>query len=112
MALKANMQGDVAVIPLKGKLMGGPDTKALHDKVKELVEAGSKKLVIDLGQVKWMNSTGLGALMGALTTARNNDAELKLARVTEKVQSLFMITKLITVFDTHDSVDEAAASFN
>lgn len=111
MALKVDMHGDVAVINLKGKLMGGPDTKALHDQVKELVDGGGKKIVVDLGQVKWMNSTGLGALMGALTTARNNNAELKLARVTDKVQSLFMITKLITVFETHDSVVAAAASF-
>ena len=111
MAMKVDMHGDVAVINLKGKLMGGPDTQALHDTVKELVEKGTKKLVVDLGQVKWMNSTGLGALMGALTTARNNKAELKLARVTDKVQSLFMITKLITVFETYDSVVEAAGSF-
>ena len=111
MAIKADMKGDVAIINLKGKLMGGPDTKALHDKVRELAEGGTKKLVIDLGQVKWMNSTGLGALMGALTTAKNHEAELELARVTNKVKRLFMMTKLITVFDTHDSVDAAAASF-
>ncbi|MCA9742409.1 STAS domain-containing protein [candidate division KSB1 bacterium] len=112
MAIKADMQGDVAVINLKGKLMGGPDTKALHDKVRELADSGSKKLVIDLGQVKWMNSTGLGALMGALTTAKNHNAELKLARVTDKVQSLFMMTKLITVFETHDTLEEAVSSFS
>lgn len=111
MAVKIEMHGDVAVINLKGKLMGGPDTQAIHEKVHELVDDGKKKLVVDLGQVKWMNSTGLGALMGALTTARNNQAELKLANVTDKVQSLFMITKLITVFETYDSVVEAAASF-
>lgn len=112
MAIKTDLKGDVAIINLKGKLMGGPDTKALHDKVRELADNGNKKVVIDLGQVKWMNSTGLGALMGALTTAKNHNAELKLARATDKVQSLFMMTKLITVFDTHETVEDAVASFS
>jgi len=112
MALKTEMHGEVAVIVLKGKLMGGPDTKILHDTVKDLIEKGKRKIVVDLAGVKWMNSTGLGALMGALTTARNNEADLKLANTTEKVESLFMITKLITVFDTYNSVIEAAASFD
>jgi anti-sigma B factor antagonist len=111
MSIKEKMQGEVAVISLSGKLMGGPETTAVHDKVKELVAGKAKKIVIDLGKVKWMNSSGLGALMGSLTTAKNAGGELKLANVTDKVQSLFMITKLITIFETHDGVDQAVASF-
>jgi len=91
--------------------MGGPETTAVHDKVKELVAGKVKKIVIDLGKVKWMNSSGLGALMGSLTTAKNAGGELKLANVTDKVQSLFMITKLNTIFEAHDGVDKAIASF-
>ena len=111
MAMKETMQGDVAVLELKGNLMGGSETQSVHDKIKELGKDGVKKVVIDLGKVAWMNSTGLGALMGCLTTLRNAEGELKLARVTEKVQSLFMITKLITIFDTFETVEEAVASF-
>ncbi len=111
MAQKVEMHGDVAVIALKGKLMGGSDTQKLHGKVKELIDEGNKKLIINLGGVKWMNSSGLGALMGALTTAKNNGAELKLSNVTDKVHHLFIITKLQTIFDTYDSVVEAASSF-
>ncbi len=111
MAIKEKMQGEVAVISLSGKLMGGPETTAVHDKVKELVAGKVKKIVIDLGKVKWMNSSGLGALMGSLTTAKNAGGELKLANITDKVQSLFMITKLITIFEAHDGVDKAIASF-
>ncbi|HPG40855.1 MAG TPA: STAS domain-containing protein [bacterium] len=111
MAIKEQMQGDVAVIELKGKLMGGPETSGIHTKVKELVNNGVKKVVIDLGKVTWMNSTGLGALMGSMTTLRNAGGDLKLARVTEKVKSLFMITKLITIFDTLDSVEDAIKAF-
>ena len=112
MQIKEQMQGDIAIINLKGKLMGGPETQAIHEKVKELVENGIKKVVIDLGKVKWMNSSGLGALMGAMTTLRNAQGDLKLANVTDKVQSLFMITKLITIFETYNSVDEAVKSFS
>ncbi len=112
MQIKEQMKGDVAVLELKGKLMGGPETAAIHEKVKELVANNIKKVVIDLGKVNWMNSSGLGALMGSMTTLKNAGGELKLARVTEKVKSLFMITKLVTIFDTYDSVDEAVASFS
>lgn len=111
MQIKEQMHGDIAVLELKGKLMGGPETTAIHDKVKELVGNKVNKIVIDLGKVKWMNSSGLGALMGSMTTTKNSGGDLKLAKVTEKVKSLFMITKLITIFETFESVDEAVASF-
>ena len=65
----------------------------------------------DLAKVDWMNSTGLGILISGLTTLRNNGGELKLANVTEKIQSLLTITKLITVFENFDSVEEAVGSF-
>lgn len=106
------MHGDVAVLELKGKLMGGPETAAIHEKVKDLVGNKVNKIVIDLGKVKWMNSSGLGALMGSLTTTKNSGGELKLAKVTEKVKSLFMITKLVTIFETFESIDEAVSSFS
>ncbi len=111
MQIKETMHAEVAVLELKGKLMGGPETTAIHDKVKDLVENKVNKIVIDLGKVKWMNSSGLGALMGSLTTARNSGGDVKLAKVTEKVKSLFMITKLITIFETFDGVDEAVQSY-
>jgi anti-sigma B factor antagonist len=111
MAIKEKIQGDVAVLTLSGKLMGGPETMEVHEKVKELVGKNIKKIVVDLGKVKWMNSSGLGALMGSMTTTKSAGGELKLTNVTDKVQSLFMITKLITIFETFDSVEEAIASF-
>ena len=111
MPIKEQMMGDVAVIELKGKLMGGQETTAVHSKVKDLVANGVKKVVIDLAKVTWMNSTGLGALMGSMTSLRNADGDLKLCHVTDKVKSLFMITKLITIFDTFDSVEDAINAF-
>ena len=112
MQIKVNIQDDVAIIELKGKMMGGPETTEIHTKVKELVEKDIKKIIIDLGKVAWMNSSGLGVLMGSLTTLRNANGDLKLARVTDKVKSLFMITKLITIFETTETIEEALESFS
>ncbi len=107
MKLSDREQNGIVVLEPKGKIMGGPDASLLHDKLHEVMEAGRKKVVIDLSQVEWMNSTGLGILISTYTTLRNNDGELKLANVTDKIQSLLTITKLVMVFDTYDSVVEA-----
>jgi anti-sigma B factor antagonist len=111
MAIKETIKNDVAVLIVSGKLMGGPETLEVHEHVKSLISDGIKKIVIDLGKVKWMNSSGLGALMASLSSIKNAGGTLKLANVTEKVQSLFMITQLITIFETYQSVDRAVASF-
>jgi len=111
MALQEVMHGDVAVLELKGKLMGGPETSEIHEKVKELIGQGAKKVVADVDKVSWMNSTGLGALIGAMSSLRNAGGDLKLARITENVENLFVITKLVTIFDTFDTVEEAVTAF-
>ncbi len=102
---------DVYVLTLKGKLMGGPETTAVHDKVKELIEEDKKKIVLDLSKVKWMNSSGLGVIMGCFTSLKNAGGELKICGATEKVKSLFMITKLVTLFESYKNVKEAVESF-
>ncbi|MFQ5652429.1 MAG: STAS domain-containing protein [bacterium] len=112
MQINEGRQADVVILTLKGKLMGGPETQAVHEKCKELAAKKDLKVVIDLSRVKWMNSSGLGAIMGSMTTLKGAGGELKLANVTDKVKSLFMITKLITIFDTHESVEEAVKSFS
>lgn len=111
MTLKEKEQGGVVVLELAGKIMGGPDATLLNEKLHELIDNGKIKVIADLGKVNWMNSSGLGILIGGLTTMRNNQGDLKLANVTERIQSLLIITKLITVFETFNSVDEAVESF-
>lgn len=111
MKLTSKEIGDVMVLEPKGKIMGGPDATLLHDQLHDFIDNGKKKVIIDLSKVDWMNSTGLGILISGLTTLRNNGGELKLANVTEKIQSLLTITKLVTVFESFDSVDDAVASF-
>ena len=111
MTVKEREAGEVVVLELSGKIMGGPDASLLNDKLHELIDKGKVNVVADLSKVNWMNSSGLGILIGGLTTMRNNKGELKLASVTDRIQSLLMITKLMTVFNTYDSTDEAIASF-
>jgi anti-sigma B factor antagonist len=112
MKLSYREEGGVAILIPKGKIMGGPDATVLRDQLQDLIKQNKLKVVVDLAGVDWMNSTGLGILISGLTTMRNNKGELKLANVTDKIQSLLTITKLITVFEAHDSIDEAVASFN
>ena len=111
MKLTDRVQNNIVILEPKGKIMGGPDASLLHDKLYECIESDRKRIVIDLAGVEWMNSTGLGILISSYTTLRNNSGELKLANVTDKIQSLLSITKLVSVFDAHDSVDEAVKSF-
>ncbi|MFZ5979579.1 MAG: STAS domain-containing protein [Candidatus Zixiibacteriota bacterium] len=111
MKLSDRIQDDIVILEPKGKIMGGPDASLLHDKLHEYIEQKKTKVVVDLSKVDWMNSTGLGILISGLTTVRNNNGELKLANLTKKVQSLLTITKLVTVFEAYDSVDEAIGSF-
>ncbi len=111
MAIKEKIQGDVALLQVSGKLMGGEETKEVHEKVKSLLADGIKKIVIDVSDVKWLNSSGLGMLISCLTSVTNAEGQLKIAGATEKINSLLMITKLITVFDTYETVDRAVATF-
>ena len=103
---------NAVVIELKGNVMGGDDTKEFNELLHKFLDAGKKNLVVDLSDVKFMNSSGLGMLIGGLTTMKKGDGYLKLARTTEKIESLLVITKLITIFESYDSVDEAIKSFS
>ena len=112
MKIKEKIENHVAVLILSGKMMGGPETTALHDHIRGLINDGITKVVIDLGEVKWMNSSGMGVLMACTTTLKNVNGHLVLARVSEKVQSLLVITQLIKVFDTFETVERAVAKLD
>lgn len=99
------------VIKFKGNVMGGPDAVKLNEKLHELIEEDKTNIVADLGKVKFMNSSGLGMLIGGLTTMRKAGGDLRLANATDKIESLLVITKLITVFKNFDSLEEAVESY-
>jgi anti-sigma B factor antagonist len=111
MKIVEETKGEISIIHLEGKVMGGPDATMFHGKLHEIVNAGKKKVIIDLSGVEWMSSVGLGMLISALTTVKNNQGELRLAGVTKSIQSLLTITRLVTIFQTFDSVADAIKSF-
>lgn len=111
MTVKEKVTGNTAVVVVNGILMGGPEAKVVHDKVKSLINDGIKKIVIDISKVKWLNSSGLRMLISCLTSVQNAEGVLKIAGATDRVNSLFMMTKLLTVFDTYKTVDRAVGSF-
>jgi anti-sigma B factor antagonist len=112
MRLKTKELNDVVVIEVKGNMMGGPDSQKFRDLLHKLIDEGKNKVVVDLKNVKFINSAGLGTLISGLTTMRNAGGDLKIANPTEKIESLLMITRLIKVFESYSSVDEAVESFN
>lgn len=112
MKIKTVEKYNAVVLELKGNVMGGPDAAEFSELLHKLIEEGKKNIVLDLSDVKFMNSSGLGMLISGLTTVKKEDGQLKLANVTEKIQSLLMITKLITIFECFESVEEAIQSFS
>ena len=112
MKVKTAEKYNAVVLELKGNVMGGDDTKEFNELLHKYIDEGKKNIIVDLHDVKFMNSSGLGMLIGGLTTMKKAEGNLKLANVTDKIQSLLVITKLITIFEYYNSVDEAAKSFS
>lgn len=111
MRIKETVEGDITILTLSGRMMNGPQSVHLHPYVKDLIEKGQTKLVVDMGKVKWFSSTGLGSLLASYTSIRNAGGDIRIARPTRKIYSVFMATQLVKVFQSFDSVDEAVASF-
>jgi anti-sigma B factor antagonist len=110
--------GDVTVLELSGLLsLGGPYASGpesglvLGEHIRELIEKGHTKIVLNLAGVRFVDSSGAGQLAGAFTTARNRDAELKIAHPTSQVRSLLRVTRLDSLFDIHEDEQSAIAAF-
>lgn len=112
MKIKTYEKYNAVVIELKGDVMGGDDTKDFNQLLHKLIDEGKKNVIVDLSGVKFMNSSGLGMLISGLTTMKKENGNLKLANVGDKIESLLIITKLITIFETYESVDEAVKSLS
>jgi anti-sigma B factor antagonist len=97
----------VTVVDLSGRITLGEGSVVLRDTIRDLIAKGEKKILLNLGDVTYIDSSGIGELVSAFTTVRNQGGELKLLNLTKKVHDLLQITKLYTVFDVKD--DEAAA---
>jgi len=112
MDLDFRKSNSVIIIELGGKIMGGSDSAKFFEHLETWLQEGFQRFVIDLGRVHWMNSSGLGILIRALKTIRERQGSLKLARLTQKIRDILTITKLMLVFRTYDTVEEAVHSFD
>jgi anti-sigma B factor antagonist len=107
MKASSRLVDGVSIVDLSGRITLGEGSVVLRDKVKELSAQGNKKILLNLGNVSYIDSSGIGELVSAFTSVRNAGGDLKLLNLTKKVHDLLQITKLYTVFDILD--DEAAA---
>jgi anti-sigma B factor antagonist len=111
--MKANTRqiNGVAVVDMSGRITLGEGSVVLRETVRDLITKGEKKILLNLGNVTYIDSSGIGELVSAFTTLRNQGGELKLLNLTKKVHDLLQITKLYTVFDVKDDEAAAIASF-
>jgi anti-sigma B factor antagonist len=113
MQLSERRIGDVVIVDVAGKItLGDGGDQALKDKMRSLVQQGHAKLLLNLGDVSYVDSAGLGEIVQSYATVNKNGGSLKLLNVTKRLKDLLSITKLLTVFDTFDSEAEAVASFS
>lgn len=103
--------GDVTIVDLEGKVTIGEGSVALRNKIRELLGDGKNKILLNLAGVGYIDSSGIGELVSSFTAVSKEGGTLKLLNLTQKIQDLLAITKLLTVFDVYDSEDEALASF-
>ena len=111
MTFKTREVGGVTIVELSGKITLGEGGITLREEVRKLLGEGQKKIVLNLAEVNYIDSSGLGELVSAYTAVKNAGGELKLLNLTSKVRDLLVITKLVTVFDVKDDEASAVSSF-
>ena len=109
--LTTRQVGDVTVIDVAGRITLGEGSSALRDTLRDMIGKNQKKILLNLGEVNYIDSSGIGELVSAYTTVKNRGGELKLLHLTKKVHDLLQITKLYTVFDVHSDETGAIRSF-
>ena len=112
MQIEERAVGDVMVLDLKGKVTLGEGDELLKDKVNSLVNQGHKKIVLNLAEVPYIDSAGLGEIVRTYTTVSRQGGSLKLLGLTKRITDLLSITKLLTVFETYDKEADAIRSFS
>jgi|SRR5262245_36373782 len=111
MTIQERVVGSVTVLDLSGKLILGDGDALLKDKIHSLVFQGRKQIVLNMGAVSYVDSSGLGALVASSVTGKSNGGQIKLVSLTKRLQDLLAIAKLLTVFESYDSEAEAINSF-
>ena len=103
--------GDVTVLDMSGNITIGEGSVALRSAIRKLIEEGKKKILLNLSQVSYVDSSGIGEFVASFTAIGREGGQLKLLNLTQKIQDLLAITKLLTVFDTYDDESSALNSF-
>src|SRR2546428_2345690 len=112
MQISERKSGDVVIVEVSGKItLGEGGDAVLKDKMRSLMQQGHKKVLLNLGDVSYVDSAGLGEIVQAYATVNKNGGTLKLLNVTRRIKDLLSITKLLTVFDTFDNKAEAGGGF-
>ena len=111
MDIKERVVDGVSVLDLSGKIVLGEGDGQVRERIKDLLSDGQRKILLNLGDVSYIDSAGLGALISSYTTTKREGGSLKLMNLTKRIQDLLAITKLITVFDTYETEAEAVDSF-
>jgi len=109
--LNTRQVGDVSVVDVAGRITLGEGSSALRDTLREMVTKNQKKILLNLGDVSYIDSSGIGELVSGFTTVANSGGTLKLLNLTKRVKDLLQITKLYTVFDVHEDETSAVRSF-
>src|SRR5579864_7852141 len=109
---KIRQVGDVTVMDISGRIVLGEASSSLRDALRDLVTHGDKKILLNLGDVSYIDSSGVGELVAGFTTVTNRGGQLKLLNLTKRVQDLLQITKLYTVFEVYDNEAHAIRSFS
>lgn len=109
--IKERQSGDVTILDMEGKITIGEGSVALRTAIRRLLEEGKKKILLNLAGVGYIDSSGIGELVSSYTAINKEGGQLKLLKLTQKLQDLLTITKLLTVFDVYDDEAEALESF-
>ncbi|GIU75170.1 MAG: STAS domain-containing protein [Bryobacteraceae bacterium] len=109
--LTTRQVGDVVIVDAAGRITLGEGSSAFRDTIKDLVNKGHKKILVNLGEVTYIDSSGIGELVSGYTTVSNAGGQMKLLNLTKRVHDLLQITKLYTVFEVFDDEAKALASF-
>jgi anti-sigma B factor antagonist len=112
MKIDSRTVGDIHVLDCSGKITLGEGTMAVRNTIRDILKSGGKKIVLNLADVNYIDSSGVGELVNTYTTVTNTGGQLKLLCLTKKVQEVLAITKLLTVFQVYDSEQATVASFS
>lgn len=109
--IQVRVSKDVTILDLKGKIILGAESAALRDAVRKLLDDGKKKILLNLGNVSFIDSAGVGTLVASFTSARSSGGEMKLCKLTQKFRETLQVTRLLTAFETYDDEAEAIRQF-